>query len=346
MKIGIIGDMHMKENLSYSDYINDGRKTEKTEVLDFIVKSFEDCGSVVLMGDNFNSKNNSSEANREFVEFIERFGKKEIYIISGNHEKKGDGKTAIDFLREVNKPNWHIYTKPETVSISIPINMHDVKLDFLPYMLNSELKVENYEEASKKIVKDLQGGDILFAHHAISGLTLNGIKTDTLNEVVLPREKLEKKYKFLIAGHIHVPQQKGNTLLTGSVFTSEVGETEKFIYIAGVDIKEWYVEKLKLPCREIHKLVNPTFDQLQKIPKNSIVKVIITVKGLEIEVLKKYLSEFDTHLLIEDYPNERVKAHIEKGAFDFTLESLLKLYADEKKIDHSKLLKGLELINE
>ena len=352
MKIGIIGDQHFKDNLSYSDYISDGRKAEKKEVLDFIVETFKDCDHVVLMGDNFNSKNNSSETNRDFIEFIERFENKELYIIAGNHEKKGNGKTAIDFIGEIKKKNWHVFTKPNTISFVIKhaamgpstLQPNIFKLDFLPYMHHSELGTENRDESTKKIMEGLKGGDILFAHHTISGSSWNGIKAESLiTEVVLPKEELEKRYKFVVGGHIHVPQQIGNTLVTGSLFTGEVGETEKFIYIIDEKLE---CKSFKVPCREIHKLTNPTFNQLQKIPKNSIVKVIITVKGLDIEVLKKYLSEFDAHLLIEDYPSDRKKAHIEEGAFDFTLESLLKLYADEKQIDYSKLLNGLQLINE
>jgi len=337
MKIGVIGDMHLKDSLSYSDYISDHRIAEKEAVLNFIVESFGDCDHVVLMGDNLNSKNNSSETNRQLVAFIERFKEKEIYILSGNHEKKGDGKTAIDFLKEVNKPNWNIFTKPETVSVN------GKNFDFLPFMLNSELKVENSEEASSKIVKELIGGDILFAHHSITGTTFNGIKTESFKEAVLNKEELEKKYKLVVAGHIHEYQQVDNTLITGSLFTSEVGEIEKFIYKINDDLT---IEKLKVPCREIYKIFNPSIEQLLKIPKNAIIKAIITNKEVDIEKLKKELSMFDASLIIESYPDERVKAHIEEGAFDFSLESLLKLYSDEKKIDYPKLIKGLELINE
>jgi DNA repair exonuclease SbcCD nuclease subunit len=291
------------------------------------------------MGDNFNSKNNSSETNREFVKFIENFGRKEIYIISGNHEKKGDGKTAIDFLGEVKKSNWHIYTGPGTESFS------GVKLDFLPYMLNSELEVETTEEAVRVIMDDLEGGDILFTHHAISGTTFNGIKTESLHEVVLPKEELEQKYKFVVAGHIHTPQLVDNTLITGSLFTSDVGETEKFIYKISVDNVKWDVEKLKVPCREIHKIENPSTEQLLSIPKSAIIKAIITNKTVDIEKLKEELSRFDASLIIEDYPDERIKAHIEDGAFDFNIETLLKLYADEKNVDYPKLLKALNIVN-
>lgn len=338
MKIGVIGDAHFKDYLSYADYINDRRESEKEKIFNFIVETFQDCEVIVLLGDNFNSKNNSSKTNREFIEFLESFGPKDIFIISGNHEKKGDGSTAIDFIGAIeNKVHWHIFTKPS----SFPLFGGKIKADFLPYMLNSELGVENYEEATKDIINHLDGGSILFTHHAISGTSFNGIKTDDLHEVVLPKEELEKKYKLIVGGHIHAPQKYGNVLIAGSLFTSEVGETEKFIYKISEDLT---IEKFPIPARPIFKLHNPTADKLLSIPNNAILKVIITNKTVDIEELKKHLSRFDAYLLIEDYPNERKKMHIEQGAFDFGIESLLKLYSDAKGVDYAKLLKGLQLV--
>jgi predicted phosphodiesterase len=342
--IGIIGDMHMRDNLSYADHIQDGRVGERKEVLDFIVESFKDCKHIVFMGDNFNSRNNSSETNRMFVEFLERFNEddklisKDIYILAGNHEKKGDGKTAIDFIGEIDKPNWHVFTKPDAMELG------KLKVDFLPYMLNSEIGVETSEEATKEIMKHLANDyDILFAHHSISGTSFNGIKTDTLSEVVLPKAKLEKKYKLIVAGHIHVPQQYGKILITGSVFTDTVNEVEKFIWKIDKDLN---IEKIKLPCREIHKLENPTLGHLTGLPKSSIVKIVLTDKKISAEEMKAVAEGFDAHLIIEDYPDTRKKAHIEEGAaFDFSITALLKLYSEEKKIDYQKLLKGFELIN-
>lgn len=336
-KIGVIGDMHMKDDLSYADYIDDRRRYEKRSILEFIVESFRDCSSVVFLGDNFNSKNNSSETNRAFVEFVEKFNDKEVYIISGNHEKKGDGRTAIDFLGEIDKPNWHIYTDPTMGRIG------NKEVNFIPYMLNSELGVDNCKGATKELVyKMAMGGDILFAHHSITGTTFNGVKTDDLNEVVLPREELEKRYKLIMAGHIHKPQQYGKVVITGNVFTSEVGEIEKFIFKIDDELN---VEKIKVPAREIHKIENPTIEKLSSIPDSAIVKVIITNKAIDLEEIKQHLTRFDATLVIEDYPNTRKKAHLQEGAFDFSLDSLLKLYAEEKGVEFQKLLKGMQIIN-
>lgn len=335
--IGVIGDMHMKEDLSYADHISDGRVAEKKAILDFIVDSFKDCQHIIFMGDNFCHKNNSSEVNRAMVEFLEKFGKKDIYMISGNHETKGDGSTAIDFLKELKgKENWHIFTDPTQVKIEDKIAC------FLPYMLKSKLEVETNEEAVEKILKVMDKGDLIFTHHSISGTVFNGIKTETLSEIVLPKEKLEKKFKLVVAGHIHVPQQYDRVLITGSVFTAEVGEEQKYIW--KID-NELGIQKIKIPQRGIYKLENPTLKQLTELPKDSIAKIVITDKRIDVDELKVVAAGLDAFLLIEDYPDTRKKAHIESGAFDFSIEALLRLYAKEKDISEEKLLKGLSLIN-
>lgn len=337
-KIGIIGDFHAKDNLSYHEYIKDQRVSEKKEILDFIVKSFADCSSVVFIGDNFDKKNNSSEVIKDFIEFVERFSDKQVYVISGNHEIKGNGKSAIDFMREVNKPNWHIMTSP----MDKIIGGH--KIHFLPYMSRPQLGVQNDKEGCDKLLSGMSGGKAIFAHHAISDtFAAPGLSTNSFHEIVLPKIKLEEIYKNVIAGHIHRPQQDGRTTITGSVFTSEVGEIEKYIW--KLDLETDNVERLKLPCRGIFKLENPTEEQLNRIPSNSIVKVIITSKEVNIDLLKSTLRTFDAYILLEQYPNERKKVYFDEGAIDFSLDNLFKIYSIEKKVDLDKLKKGMELIS-
>jgi len=337
MKILIIGDQHFKDNLSYAEYVPDGRVGEKKDVLDFIVEAGKDCDNVVFMGDNLNSKNNTSETNREFVNFIERFWNKDVYIISGNHEKKGDGKTAIDFLAEINKGNWFIFKNIASAKIG------GLKIDFLPYMLKSEWGVETNEEAVKAMMKNLTGGDILFMHHAIKGFMSNGVKTDTFGEPLFSKTALEKLYHTVIAGHVHEPQEKDRTIITGNIFTEQVGDKEKFIW--KIDDK-FNVEKIKLPGRPIVKLVNPTLDKFREIDDHGIVKVVLTDKKIDVDEIKSMLKgRFDALLVIEDYPNTRKKAHLEGAAFDFSIEALLKLYSEERGVEYQRLLNGLKLIN-
>jgi predicted MPP superfamily phosphohydrolase len=340
-KIMIVGDIHWKPELNYAELIKDRRIAEKKEILDFIVESSQDCNTIIFMGDQLNLRNNTSEVIKEFVNFLERFEDKKLYIISGNHEKDGTGKTAIDFLKEIkNKKNWTIITNKV---------IKEKNLVFCPYFSKAELEVDTNEEASKKIMKMLKEnkGDILFIHHALTNTTTSsGIITSIFPEPVLPRKKLEEIYKFVIGSHIHHPQVFKNSIVTGSIFCNETGEHKKFIW--EINQKTLKVTQIKLPGRGIFKSEDPTDADLNKIPKNSIIKAIITkeISTIKINELKEKLSKFDAYVLLSQIPKKRKKLHFKEGGnlLEFSVSQLLKVYAEEKEISLERLMRGFELI--
>lgn len=148
MTIGVVGDLHLKENLGYADYIPDKRGAEKKEIFDFIHDNLNDCDTIVLIGDSLNGRNNPSNVLKEFVSFVKRFGNKDIYILAGNHEKFGDGRSAIDFMKEMKIPNWHIITN----SVETITTEHG-NLVFCPYFNKSEINIIENQEASEKLLE-------------------------------------------------------------------------------------------------------------------------------------------------------------------------------------------------
>jgi len=299
------------------------------------------------MGDNFNTKNNTSKTIKDFVSFVERFNGKEVFILAGNHEKFGDGKSAIDFMKELkSKADWHIITtEPLTVSL------HEKQLLFVPYYSKNELGVGTNEEAAnvmmdiiKSQVAPQKTSNMLFLHQTISGFDAGGTLTDMFNEIVLPQKKLEKIFEIIVCGHIHNPSVSGKTLMTGSVFTNEVGEHEKFIYI--IDEKTYKTTHIKLPCRPIIKIENPSINDLNGIDPQSIVKVVLTKKTKDIEIIRSKLDSFAAHLLVEQYPNKRKKIDFGNNLLDFNIVDLLKTYAKERTVDEKKLLLAWDMIKD
>ena len=337
MKILAIGDLHLKPKLGYADYISDKREGEKQKILDVIVRIGKDCDTVVFLGDQLNSKNNSSDVIREFTELIERFKDKEVYILAGNHCKYPDGRTALDYLKEIDKPNWNVVTTDI---------LHVNDITFCPYFYVSELDEEENEKAIAKLMKKLKGGNILFHHHAVAGtFTEGGTSTSIFDEIVLPRQELEKKYKKVIGGHIHRPQDIENTIVAGSIFCNEVGEHQKYVYT--VDTEKLEVTPFPLPGRGIYKLTDPTEADIKKIKKGNIVKVELTKKtsAKKLSELKETLvGKFDAYVLLENYPTERQKVHFEEGMLDFSIDKLLEEYAKTQKLAKDKLLKAWSLI--
>ena len=251
------------------------------------------------------------------------------------HEKTGDGKSALDFLKEISNKKWRIITN------EILEEGGDV---FCPYFYKGELGCETHEEASEKLLGMLPTGRNLFIHHAISGSKLKGIMTDELNEVVLKREVIIPKYNNIICGHIHSPHKKAKdkVVYAGSVFTNEVGEEEKFVYT----MEDGVITPHKLPCRSIVKLENPTAKEIEKYDSNSILKIILSNKVTEEELIamKGLLSPFDGSILVEDYKTERKIIKFADGELDLNISNLIDIYAKEKKIDAGKLKAGYELI--
>jgi len=343
--IGIIGDMHFKDKLGYSEYILDGRDQEKKDILDFIVKTFSDCETIVFLGDQFNSKNNSSQVIKEFVQFVGRFSDKKVIMLAGNHEKKADGTSALDFMQKIEtKHNWKIVTNKYT-----ELNVNGKRLHFLPYFHNAELGVSDNKKATEAITNMLTTSDVLFLHHAISStVTSSGATADLFGEAVLSMPELDKKFKLTVGGHIHHPQKDSinNVIVAGSIFNNEVGETQKFIW--KINEESLKVTGIELPGRGIYKLENPTKEDLEKVDTSSIVKVILTKrdKKFSIEDVRKKLERFDASLLVEQYNHQRKKVHFEEGMLEFNVKDLLKTYAKHKKINVKKLLDGFALIND
>jgi DNA repair exonuclease SbcCD nuclease subunit len=336
MKTLLIGDLHMRDKLGYADMVVDARKEEKEKILDTIRLVSKNCNRIIFLGDQLNGRNNSSEVIKEFVAFIESLGKKEIYIIAGNHEKMGDGKSAIDFMREVNKPNWHIVTN-EVIKIE-----EDV---FVPYFYKGELGAQDNKEATKTLMSMIPSGNNLFIHHAVSGYSFNNISTNDLNEIVLPKANIAKKFDRIFCGHIHLPSRdlENKVIYTGSVFTNEVNEKEKYIYT----LENGNVEEIKLPCRSIVKLENPTIKELKEYSADTIVKTILSKKydNEELSEIRNELQDgFDGYVLVEEFKTERKIVKFADGDLDLDIKNLLTIFAKERKIDMEKLFAGWDLI--
>lgn len=346
-KILVIGDLHIKEYLNYSNYLEDKRVPEEKEVFDYIAKQSEDCEEVVFLGDQLHKKVNPSQTITKFVEFIERFHDKNVYMLKGNHEGHPSGASAIDFLREIKNDKWNIVTN--TVE---NFNIDGINIEMLPYFTKAELEVKSNSDAIKVIKKKLKGADILFHHNAmthngrIAGIPLDA---DQLPEPTLETKYLSKKYSLVFGGHVHSPSKiKENIFVAGSIFNNEVGETQKYIY--KINKKDLSVESISLPGRSVIKRENPTKETLKEEEKNSIIKVIFTKKKKEAELreIKKELKKFAAYIIIEKINKKKKKMHYGDGEsiLDFDINKLLELYAKEKKEDPDILKHGFNLINE
>lgn len=340
--------MHLKEKMGYSDFVFDKRKKEKEDVLNFILDLSKDCDKVIFLGDQLNGRNNPSEVIKEFVNYVEKF-KCEVIIIAGNHEKKGDGRSAIDFMKEISGKNWHIITD-EIKEIDGDV--------FCPYFFKGEMEVDNNVDATNKLLKSLLKKEFkdknLFIHHAVSGYNIKSersggkegkvLDTNLLCEILLPKKEVVTHFKKIICGHIHTPYNKKNdkVFYAGSIFSNEINEGSKYVYKMEND----EIVPHKLPGREIIRLEDPTVEDIEKEDKSSILKVVLNKKPSEEkgEAIKEALGEFDGSVLVEDYKVDRKIVKFMDGELDLDPVNLMKIYAEERKVDFKKLSDGYNFI--
>lgn len=352
MKILAVGDLHWKSDLGYADFFADRREKEKETILDFIVHQAKDHDMVVFMGDQLNARNNTSKVLKEFVAFLERFGNKELWILAGNHELQGDGSSALDFLKELKgKGNWNIVSGDITVA-GKKTEAHE-GLVFCPYFYKSMLGVETNQEGWEKISSylPLEGG-ILFHHHAVTGSALYGQSVNLFDEILFPKKEVESRFKLVVGGHVHMPQVNKKTVVTGSIFNDEIGETYKCLWSIDWDGKEAKAKAVKLPGRKLALMENPIVAHIRDMAKlenlgaYSLVKAVFTQKYApeDLEAAKEALRAFEAHIILEQYPAERKKINFEEGMLEFTIEQLLDVYAKEKSIAPEKLRQAWELV--
>ncbi len=343
MKILAVGDPHFKLEYPYADLIKDGRRDERAEVLRTIHEAAKDCDAVVLMGDNLDKRHNHSTVVKAFMDFVSGFGERQrdVIIITGNHETYEGDKTALDFMSGIDSKwsRWFTITPRNMMLAQGPF----ATLGFVPFMTPAAMEAETPQEASELLMQEIEKHtyDVLFVHHMVSD-TFN---TEGVNEIVLDRARMEAVARLVVAGHIHGQTEVGRTVLTGNIFSHEVGDLEKSIL--KVDTKDGTYTRIPLPVRPIVKVENPLSDELDELPENAIVKVVLTQKDLDVAAIKKDLERFDAHVLVENYPDERTRLHVDEGqTLDLSIPALLTLYAEAKKKDSERLKKAFAIVSE
>lgn len=333
MKILICGDLHFRLTLPYATAFEDGRKKEWEDVKNTIIEASKKCDRVIFLGDIFNLRHNHSSVIKEFIEFLRNLGEKQLYMISGNHDLYGK-QTSIDFIQKMEHPNWHVYTKITDIEIE------GKKITFLPYMTPGLMEAEDLLDAENKVHEKLKnGGDVLVHHHAITGSRSGEIDVETWPEIILHQKEIEKNYKWIFGGHVHTPQKLSEqTYVAGNIFTQESGEEKKSVFI--LDLEKEAVEEIKLPVRGIYTIRGT--EGIDKISEHSIVKCIVTKRNADVD---KMLTKFDATLIVEQNEHRRQKVAVQDiGGMDLSLDNLLKLYAEEKKIPYQQIKDAMELL--
>jgi len=182
----------------------------------------------------------------------------------------------------------------------------------------------------------------LFIHFSVFGSSLpNGQPMNLFDEVAFDNDVLHKYFNPVICGHVHDALETSDinnkTLIAGSIFNEETGEDGKNVYIFDTD--KLFIETIKLPGRGIYKLINPSQNDIYQIDSHSIVKVFITERGPDLDLIRTALSKFDGYVIVEQYPNER-RMKNNNDLIDLNIENLLLRYAHNKNIEPDILIEA------
>lgn len=340
MKLLLVGDPHFRYQLPYAQALEDGRKGEWNAVKEMIHTEAEKCDAVILFGDNFNSKHNHSSVNTEFVEFLNKFGTKDVYMIAGNHERFGH-ETALDFIKAMDVPNWHVYTEPTHIQVA-----SGESFQFLPYMTPGTVQASNNEEARDTVMSLLKPAHYLFHHHIVESTKWEGGDSSIVNELVLPAT-VEENYNMVFGGHIHQASRvTDKTWVVGNIFTNELGEHEKFIFT--LDTTTNTVEQKKLPCRPIYKVEVKQGVSYADIPTYAIVKATVHdpfFVGQRAHISGVLFAHVDAFVLVEQFSKQRKRVDLATtGALDLSIDNLLKIYCDQRKVSFPDIRTAFDLL--
>lgn len=209
-----IGDIHLSG--FQSDKLDQQNLPERLGIiiktLDYIITKCRERGikQIDFLGDLVNDKSIIfSIAQDLFKEFLTRNKDINFTIISGNHDLSSTGelqKSAISVFSEYS--NVHcICHEPEVIG----------NITYVPY-----------SDKFLELISTIQANDILISHLGLNEAMLQS----GLSKVDKISIKDLKKFKLVLLGHYHKPQQVGHAYYCGSVFAkdwNDKNETKRFL---------------------------------------------------------------------------------------------------------------------
>lgn len=321
-KWGVTGDIHLKL-FNDSEYTDEGIPLKLMEVLnsfDSMCSYLRSVGieNVAILGDVNDTKEVAAvRAFSLFGQILEKYPELTFYIIPGNHDitsKKGS-ETAVDLL----KGPANIVTITEVTDIG--------NITFVPY---SDGMIDE--------LKELEPNDILMSHFGAADAQLsNGrsirtrISSSDLN-----------KWKLVLCGHYHKPQQVNHLYYTGTLIPltrAEFGEEKRFLII---DTETLEVESIPTEgYRKYYEFViedkEVADDLIKKAEELKEEGNFVTVRNRLPEVITDNESNLN---IVEEYEEEFQVRGITRG---MTTENQMLKYLEIMNIPENEYEEYLEI---
>lgn len=216
MKIVFLADLHIK-NWTDEKFVDNNIPLKLHEILSCVKQAIEyslnnSIKKIVIAGDTNDLKNIVHyDAFILFKKLISSYSDKiQFVFLSGNHDE-----SSLD---------------TKSSSIELFSDMNNVKVIFKDEYIEDNITYVPWNSKIKEKIQNINKNDILVAHF---GLTEAQLVSDL--SIVSPISfKDLKKFKLVILGHYHKPQQVGHVWYVGSPIQlrrSETGEEKRFLVV-------------------------------------------------------------------------------------------------------------------
>lgn len=216
MKLIHLSDLHLGKKVNEFSMIED-QKYILLEILKIIKE--EKIEAVIIAGDVYDKPIPPIEAIELFENFLLDLAKlkKQVYIISGNHDSSERLSFGSSFFKE-SKIYFSSVFNGKITKITQKDEYGDVNIYLLPFLKPQQVlkyyeneKIENYTDACRVIIDDLKidknSRNIMVAHQFITG----AITSDSENISVGGSDNVDVNifydFDYVALGHLHRPQK-------------------------------------------------------------------------------------------------------------------------------------------
>lgn len=337
-RIYLIGDLHLGIKNNSIEWSEIQRKFLMETFPAQIENMFDpETDILFLEGDIFHSRDSINirvfnEADSIFKFLTSKF-KRGFYIIVGNHDVYYKTSNTINSLNLLCKAytNLHVYIDPITIEIN---DKH--RFLMLPW-------VENKVALNQILDFNRDDAHYIVCHADINGFSLNkhqkidyGIEPDALNS-----------FKRVYCGHIHIKQEKGNILYTGTPYSMDRGDrdTKKGFYVLdvnGEDVSETYIENLESPKFikvNLQDILELSLTDIHTIFNNNYVDIMVETKVaalLDVSKFTELTTTFGSRKIEFFTYSDESTEHVTQQTGDIdelTVFDALKIYFDRKALD-------------
>lgn len=297
-KIFLLGDLHLGIRNNSIDWSS----SQSSFLIDFFCKKIDDLGFdpkkdiLIQEGDWFHNREHTNnriwnDSLRVFEALSKKFPRG-IYIILGNHDVYYKDNNSIHSLKGIEKifPNVHVFEKPEILTIN---EIH--RFLMLPW-------IEDEAKITKEVLNNVELADYIICHADIKSFKLNKwVKLHSGLDI-----KLLNKFKRVWSGHIHIHQENGNVLYTGTPYELDRGDrgnvkgfhTLILPKTAEKDIEEIFTENTFSPRFikvDAFELLEHTVQEIKDIFNNNYVDIMMPIDKAASFPVTRFMEIIDSY---------------------------------------------------